>query len=247
MSSPRVPAPVRPRPPRFCWRNRSSAVRLMKPSRVMVTTIWPGSTSASSSWSATKSTMAVIRGEAISSRTAASSSRMTSRRRGRLPRISSSSVISPATSDRSAWIFSRSSPVSRARRRSRMPRAWVSVSRTLPSSTRLPLSSTSASSGTMSSAGQSRSMSAARAVAESGLVRMRRMTSSMLATATARPISRCARSRALASRKRLRRSTTSSRKARKTSSASFSPMVRGRPPSSARKLTPKLVCSWVNR
>ena len=38
-SSPRVPAAVRPRPPRFCWRNTSSAVRLMKPSRVIVTTI----------------------------------------------------------------------------------------------------------------------------------------------------------------------------------------------------------------
>ena len=82
MSSPRVEAPERPRPPRFCARKVSSVVRLMKPSRVMVTTIWPGSIRLSSSWSDGASTMSVIRGEAIAARAFGSSSRITSMRRG---------------------------------------------------------------------------------------------------------------------------------------------------------------------
>ena len=44
----------------------------------------------------------------------------------------------------------------------------------------------------MSPAGQSRAISAARAAAASGLARISRITSSMLATAMARPTSRCA-------------------------------------------------------
>ena len=74
------------------------------------------------------SAMAVRRGEAISSRTRASSSRMTSMRRGRLAMMSRRSVILAATS---LQVRRRSS---RARGRSgaagassRMPRAWVSV------------------------------------------------------------------------------------------------------------------------
>ena len=84
---------MRPRPPRFCARKVSSVVRLMKPSRVMVTTIWPGSIRLSSSWSASASTISVIRGEAISLRAAGSSSVITSMRRVREPRMSSSSRI----------------------------------------------------------------------------------------------------------------------------------------------------------
>ena len=98
MSSPRIDAPARPRPPRFCARNVSSVVRLMKPSRVIVTTIWPGSIRLSSSWSAAASMMSVIRGEAISARACASSSRISSMRRGREDRMSSRSRIFAATS-----------------------------------------------------------------------------------------------------------------------------------------------------
>ncbi len=54
----------------------------MKPSRVIVTTIWPGSIRLSSSWSAAASMMSVIRGEAISARAFANSSRINSIRRG---------------------------------------------------------------------------------------------------------------------------------------------------------------------
>ena len=76
----------------------SSDVRLMKPSRVIVTTIWPGSIRLSSSWSAAASTMAVMRGLPISSRATSNSSRMTSIRRGRLSRMFNSSPMRVATS-----------------------------------------------------------------------------------------------------------------------------------------------------
>ncbi len=88
----------------------------------------------------------------------------------------------------------------------------------------LPGSSISASSdSTISSAGQSRSISAARAVAASGLARISRITSSMLATAMARPTSRCARSRALSRSNRARRRITSSRKRMKQASSVLQP------------------------
>ncbi len=49
---------------------------------MIVTTIWPGSIRLSSSWSAAASVISVARGVPISRRTAASSSRITSSRRG---------------------------------------------------------------------------------------------------------------------------------------------------------------------
>ena len=86
---------------------------------------------------------------------------------------------------------------------SRMPRACSSVSRTVPSGVMtLPARRSAPAARRTSPAGQSRSISAARAAAASGLARISRITSSMLATAMARPTSRCARSRALPSSKR---------------------------------------------
>jgi hypothetical protein len=67
-------------------------------------------------------------------------------------------------------------------------------------------------SGAMSIAGQSRASNASRADSGSAATRMMRMISSMLATASARPITTCARSRALFSSNFVRRVTTSSRK-----------------------------------
>ena len=102
-------------------------------------------------------------------------------------------------------------------------------------------------SGAMSRAGHTRSISAVRAVAESGEVRMRRITSSMLATAIARPTWICALSRALVSRYLVRRVTTSSRKSRNARSMSVSVSISGRPPFSAIMLAPKLDCRAVKR
>ena len=94
-----------------------------------------------------------------------------------------------------------------------MPRACASVSRTVSSvrTTRLPLSSIRASNAPMSPAGQSRAISSVRAVVASGLARITRIISSMLATAMAKPTKRCARSRARPRSNRLRRRITSSR------------------------------------
>src|SRR6516162_7970153 len=84
--------------------------------------------------------------------------------------------------------------------------------------------------GAMSRAGHTRSISWARAAAESGAPRIRPITSSMLATAIARPTWMCALSRALVSIYLVRRVTTSSRKSRKARSMSLSVSVSGRPP-----------------
>ena len=191
----------------------------------------------------------VVRREVVSSaRAFSNSSRITSMRRICEPRISSSSRMVPATSVISAVIFSRSRPVRRCSRKSRMPRAWASVRRTVFSGVMtLPGSSMRASRAETSAAGQSRDMSSVRAAAGSGLARMTRMTSSILATAMARPTRRWARSRALASSKRERRRMTSSRKAMNAISASLRPKSRGRPPSSASMFTPKLTCMLVWR
>ena len=59
------------------------------------------------------------------------------------------------------------------------------------------------------------------------------MNSSILATAMARPTSTWARSRSLAEQEFGSRETTSSRKAMKAESKSFSVITNGRPPSSA--------------
>ncbi len=76
-------------------------------------------------------------------------------------------------------------------------------------------SAISAISGPTSFAGQSRAINCSRAVAASGAARISAITSSILATATARPTKMCPRSRALVRSKRVRRVTTSSRKVTK--------------------------------
>ena len=72
------------------------------------------------------------------------------------------------------------------------------------------------------SAGHSRAISASRAAFGSGAERISRITSSILATAMARPTRIWARSRALLSRNLVRRDTTSSRNATKAVSRSLS-------------------------
>ena len=102
-------------------------------------------------------------------------------------------------------------------------------------------------SGAMSSAGQSRPIRASRAAPVSGEVRMRRITSSMLATAMARPTCRGAAARALARRNLVRRVTTSSRKSMKATRKSLRFSISGRPPFSAIMLAPKEDWSWLKR
>ena len=132
--------------------------------------------------------MSVIRGEAISLRAAISSSVITSMRR----------ICDAEDFQQVADLFRdlghlgldllALQPGQACRRSSRMPRACSSVSRTVPSGVMtLPGSSISASSAPISPAGQSRSINATRAAAASGLARISRMTSSILATAMARP------------------------------------------------------------
>ena len=94
----------------------------------------------------------------------------------------------------------------------------------------------------MSLAGQSRAIICSRASAGLGALRIRRIMSSMLATATARPTNTCARSRDLDSRCLVRRLTTSSRKAVKAVIMSRRVSCSGRPPLIASMLAPKLVC-----
>ena len=103
-------------------------------------------------------------------------------------------------------------------------------------------SAISSTSGPMSLAGQSRAIICSRASAGLGALRIRRIISSMLATATARPTNTCARSRDLASRCLVRRLTTSSRKAVKAAMKSLRLSCSGRPPLIASMLAPKLVC-----
>ena len=105
----------------------------------------------------------------------------------------------------------------------------------------------SAISGATSLAGQRRLISSSRAEFGSLAWRMMRITSSICATAMARPTSTWARSRALASRNLVRRVTTSSRKATKAASMSLSFIVSGRPPFSATTLAPNEVCSAEKR
>ena len=94
----------------------------------------------------------------------------------------------------------------------------------------------------MSLAGQSRAIICSRATAGLGALRISRIMSSMLATATARPTNTWARSRDLASRCLMRRLTTSSRKAVKETIMSRKVSCSGRPPLIASMLAPKLVC-----
>ena len=96
-------------------------------------------------------------------------------------------------------------------------------------------------------AGQSRSIRASRASLASFEARISRITSSILATAMARPTRTWARSRALLRRNLVRRATTSSRNATKVVSRSFRFITCGRPPSSATMLAPNEDCSGVKR
>ena len=136
-------------------------VRLMKPSRVMVTTIWPGSIRLSSSWSASASAMSVIRGEAISLRAAASSSRHHFHAAdARAEDVQQFADLSRDLGQLGLDFLALQAGQA-CRRSSRMPRACSSVRRTVPSGAMtLPGSSISASSAPISSAGQSRSISA---------------------------------------------------------------------------------------
>ncbi len=172
----------------------------MKPSRVMVTTIWPGSIRLSSSWSAAASAISVIRGVAISARDRGEflAHHLHAPRRGEA-RISSRSLdlfgdlgqfrldllalqpgqpLQPQVQDAARLLLGQAHRAVVGRRYCRDPRSAPAAA-------------------ARRSAGQSRSISAARAAAASGLARIRRITSSILATAIARPTSRCARSRAL--------------------------------------------------
>ncbi len=76
--------------------------------------------------------------------------------------------------------------------------------------------------------------------------RIRRMTASMFLRATSRPSSTCASARARSSSQRERATITSMRWSRKRSSICLSEKVRGTPPSSAREITPKVLCSAVH-
>ena len=98
----------------------------------------------------------------------------------------------------------------------------------------------------MSASGQRRAIRAALAACGSAAARMRAMTSSMLATATTRPTTMCARSRALARSNAVRRRITSSRKVEERLEHVPRPSCSGRPPRSETMLMPKLVCSEVN-
>ena len=100
-------------------------------------------------------------------------------------------------------------------------------------------SAISSTSGPMSLAGQSRAIICSRASAGLGALRISRIISSILATATARPTNTCARSRDLASKCLVRRLTTSSRKAVKAAMKSFRFSCSGRPPLIASMLAPK--------
>ena len=99
-------------------------------------------------------------------------------------------------------------------------------------------SAISSTSGPMSLAGQSRAIICSRASAGLGAARIRRIMSSMLATATARPTNTCARSRDLVSRCLVRRLTTSSRKAVNEEIMSLRLSCSGRPPLIASMLAP---------
>jgi len=72
------------------------------------------------------------------------------------------------------------------------------------------------------------------------------ITSSMLATAIAKPTRTCARSRDLVSRCLIRRVTTSWRKAVKAEIMSFKFKLSGRPPLIASMLAPNVVCRSEN-
>ncbi|MNN25312.1 hypothetical protein D3C81_1387820 [compost metagenome] len=141
---------------------------------------------------------------------------------------------------------SRPRPVRRDRVRARMARACSSVRFSLsPSISTERGSAINSTRAIMSPTGQALACSRSRASAGSADERMMWMTSSILATATARPTRTWPRSRALASSNLTRRTTTSSRNSRKSSSSLRRPICSGRPWFSASMLTPNELCSAV--
>ena len=143
---------------------------------------------------------------------------------------------------------SRPRPVRRLRVRPRMARACSSVRFSLSPSTNMERGSAISSiRAIMSPTGQALACSRSRASAGSAELRMMWMTSSILATATARPTSTWPRSRALASSNLMRRTTTSSRNSRKASSSWRRPIWIGRPWFRASMLTPNELCIAVKR
>ncbi len=139
---------------------------------------------------------------------------------GSLARMPFSFSISFSVSSYSSTIFWRSSPVSRCRRMSRMAWAWTSEK-------------------------WKRSRSAS--FASCGVLdwRISATTSSRLSIAILSPSRMWARSSALRSSNWVRRTTTSRRKSTKCRSMSLSGSSCGRPLTSARLITPKVVWSLV--
>jgi hypothetical protein len=105
----------------------------------------------------------------------------------------------------------------------------------------------SAISGPKSFAGQVRPIKASRASPASFDLRISLMTSSILATAIARPTKICARSRDLFNRNLVRRVTTSSRNAMNACNRSLRFSCSGRPPVKAMLFTLKVLCNCEKR
>ena len=122
-------------------------------------------------------------------------------------------------------IFSRSRPVRRCRRRSRMAFAWVSESGIGRRPRPRPGSSIRRSAVRRRRPANRGPSTASRAVAGSAAARINWITGSRLATAMARPTNTWARSRALPSSKMVRRVMTSSRKATKAAMMSRSGII----------------------
>ena len=189
MSSPRVDAPVRPRPPRFCARNVSSVRALdeavagdgdhhlarLDQALVVLVGQRVDDVGHAAAWPAPRAPWPVRRASppcGADARPGCPAGRGFPRR-SRSGRRGSSRA--PARSGVAAGCPGCRAPARR------------SGARCPPGLITLPGSSISASSGPISAAGQSRAISAARAAAASGLARISRITSSMSATAMARP------------------------------------------------------------
>ncbi len=175
-----------------------------------------------------------------------SSSTMISRTSFSEPRISFSRAMSARISLNSATILSRSSPVSRWRRMSRIACAWISSRRR----TWVPLPPSSPSELPMNFSRPARVIETSavkRALASCGSLedRMILMTRSRFASASARPRSRWARSSAFLRSNCVRRMTTALRWSTKWRSRSWSGRTRGWFSTIARKMMPNEDCIGV--